>query len=237
MGLLSSTRMTLGESSLQTAAKRSVLTSTSSTLDRRTRFYYNNNISKWVCEVEYSSGGNTFSFVDSVYNGSVTPAGIKCNGGSGTSDAPYTFELAFPPVLISPSTAQTITVGNSVTFTATNTLTDPKVKWSVSGTAVTLYSTAVDAGTVTLLSKECVAASKFNDSSDDGNTYSGSTLETAVNTYYTNNFSTAAQAAVSSSGLFILTKDQANSITVDVRKCSQYSGISENVWRPPRFAA
>jgi hypothetical protein len=91
-------------------------------------------------------------------------------------------------------------------------------------------STADDAGTVTLLSKECVDASMF-DLNAGSNTYSGSLVEKAVNTYYTNSISDDAKTAVFSNGLFLLTSSQARAITnTKVRKCSQYSGTSFNAW-------
>lgn len=89
-------------------------------------------------------------------------------------------------------------------------------------------STSETEGTVTLLAKECVGASAFG----DNNTYSGSTLESYVNSYYADNFSAAAQAAVSE-GLFILTTEQAQTIhdtNVDVLKCSQADGAASNKW-------
>ena len=90
-------------------------------------------------------------------------------------------------------------------------------------------STAVDAGTVTLLSKECVAASKY-DSNGQSNTYSGSTVETAVNNYYTNSISSNVKTAIVDNKMFLLTKDQADATSADVRKCSKADGASENCW-------
>ena len=92
------------------------------------------------------------------------------------------------------------------------------------------YLIDYDSNTVTLLSKECVGASKFNENFQDGNTYSGSTVESFVNSWYTDNISTEAQGAVNGSGMFLLTKDQANALTTEVRKCSQASGASDNGW-------
>ena len=88
------------------------------------------------------------------------------------------------------------------------------------------YLIDYDSTTVTLLSKECVAASKFGSK----NTYSGSTVETAVNNYYTNNISADAKAAVNGNGMFLLTTAQANAMTTDQRKCAQASGASANIW-------
>ena len=87
-------------------------------------------------------------------------------------------------------------------------------------------STAVDAGTVTLLSKECVAASTFG----SNNTYSGSTVESTVNNWYTQYITANAQTAVVDNKMFLLTKEQADEMTTDTRKCSQYSGTIGNFW-------
>ena len=90
-------------------------------------------------------------------------------------------------------------------------------------------STAVDAGTVTLLSKECVAVSIFG----SNNTYSGSTVETAVNNYYTNSISDNVKSAIVDSKMFLLTTDQANTIkqgNPEVLKCNEASGAEYNAW-------
>ncbi len=90
-------------------------------------------------------------------------------------------------------------------------------------------STAVDAGTVTLLSKECVASSMYD--SNGSNTYSGSTVESTVNNWYTQNITANAQTAVVDNKMFLLTKDQAYAITNGkVRECSEYSGTDGNIW-------
>jgi len=84
-------------------------------------------------------------------------------------------------------------------------------------------STALNAGTVTLLTKECVAASKFNENGGN-NTYSGSIVETAVNNYYTKSISSNVKSAIVDNKMFLLTKEQANAITnAEVRKCSNAS--------------
>ena len=90
-------------------------------------------------------------------------------------------------------------------------------------------STAANAGTVTLLTKECVGTSAYN-SSDSYVEYSNSTVKTAVDAYYTDNISAAAKEAVSDDGMFILTIDQAYAMNVDARKCSQASGAEYNEW-------
>ncbi len=91
-------------------------------------------------------------------------------------------------------------------------------------------STAVNAGTVTLLAKECVRASNYN-SRGSGANYTGSSVEGIVNTWYAGNISEDAKTAVSDGKMFLLTIAQANAITnVDVRKCSQASGAVDNEW-------
>ena len=87
-------------------------------------------------------------------------------------------------------------------------------------------STAANAGTVTLLAKECVAASSFG----SNNTYSGSTVETAVNTYYNGSISSGVKSAVVDNKMFLLTKNQANAMTEDTRECTRFSGTDGNYW-------
>ena len=82
-------------------------------------------------------------------------------------------------------------------------------------------STAVDAGTVTLLAKECVGASMYNESGSFVEYSNNPTVKTAVDDYYTKSFSADAQKAVSGNAMFLLTMDQANAITnAEVRMCS-----------------
>ena len=91
-------------------------------------------------------------------------------------------------------------------------------------------STAVNAGTVTLLAKECVGASNYNGRGSGAN-YTGSSVESFVNTWYAGNISEDVKTAVSGGKMFLLTIAQANAITnVDVRKCSQASGAVDNEW-------
>lgn len=90
-------------------------------------------------------------------------------------------------------------------------------------------STAVDAGTVTLLSKKCVAASKY-DNNGSSNTYEGSTVETAVNTYYNGSISSGVKSAVVDNKMFLLTINQANAMTEDTRECTRFSGTDANYW-------
>ncbi len=90
------------------------------------------------------------------------------------------------------------------------------------------YLIGFDDSTVTLLSKDCVAASQYN-SSGSYVEYGNSTVKTAVVDYY-NTLSENAKTAVSGE-MFLLTTAQANAITnAEVRKCSQATGASYNWW-------
>ncbi len=92
------------------------------------------------------------------------------------------------------------------------------------------YLIDYDESTVTLLSKECVAASQFRTVANDNN-YSGSAVEEVVNNWYTDNISSASKIAVNGNGMFLLTTQQAQAITnVEVRKCPQYPGTELNIW-------
>ena len=84
-------------------------------------------------------------------------------------------------------------------------------------------STATNAGTVTLLSKDCVGASQYNMFSVSSK-YEGSTVETFVNTYYDNCISSDVKSAVADNKMFLLTKEQAKAMTADTRECFDYSG-------------
>ncbi|MBQ9866079.1 MAG: Ig domain-containing protein, partial [Lachnospiraceae bacterium] len=88
-------------------------------------------------------------------------------------------------------------------------------------------STATNAGTVTLLAKECVAASQYN-SSGSYVEYASSTVKTAVDNWYNNHITSNAKTAVVDNKMFLLTKDQADAMTEDTRKCSKYNG--EDKW-------
>ena len=94
------------------------------------------------------------------------------------------------------------------------------------------YLIDYDSSTVTLLAKECVDASAFN-SNGSSNEYSGSTVESAVNTYYTDSISSDAKTAVNGSGMFLLTTEQAHTIenaNKSVLECSWASGADLNYW-------
>ena len=91
------------------------------------------------------------------------------------------------------------------------------------------YLIDYDDSTVTLLSKECVGASRFGSE----NTYAGSTVESAVNNYYAESISTGAKTAVSDNKMFLLSTDEADTIhnaNPDVLKCSEASDAEENIW-------
>ena len=93
------------------------------------------------------------------------------------------------------------------------------------------YLIDYDSSTVTLLAKECVAASQYNSSGTFVEYSNNPTVKTAVDNYYNNSISAGAKTAVSGGGMFLLTTAQANAITnADVRKCSQYSGTDYNGW-------
>ena len=77
--------------------------------------------------------------------------------------------------------------------------------------------------------KECVAASQYN-SSGSYVEYASSTVKTAVDNWYNNNITSNAKTAVFDNKMFLLTKDQANAMTTDTRKCSQASEANYNYW-------
>ena len=108
-------------------------------------------------------------------------------------------------------------------------------------------STAVDAGTVTLLAKEPICASKFHGSS---NAYSSSTVKTYLDSLTATGgaFADVADAIVSTdledvtvtgAKLWLLSTSEAKELTQDVRKCSQASGAENKNWwlRSPGNAA
>ncbi len=82
-------------------------------------------------------------------------------------------------------------------------------------------STAVDAGTVTLLAEKCVCSSQYNSGGSFVEYSNNPTVKTVVDNWYDNNITADAKTAVSGGGMFLLTKDQAIAITnADVRKCT-----------------
>ena len=89
------------------------------------------------------------------------------------------------------------------------------------------YLIDYDTSSVTLLSKECVCASKFND--NGSNEYSNSDVEEAVNLYYTESISENVKPEVVNR-MFLLTVEQLKELSADVRKCSQAVGANQNLW-------
>ena len=95
-------------------------------------------------------------------------------------------------------------------------------------------STALNAGTVTLLAKDCLGASTFGSNS----TYKGSTVETWLSTYYSNNF-TKVDSAVESvtpsnpegnaAKLYLLSTSEIPR-QAEYLKSSQASGAYYNAW-------
>ncbi|MBQ9279242.1 MAG: InlB B-repeat-containing protein, partial [Lachnospiraceae bacterium] len=87
------------------------------------------------------------------------------------------------------------------------------------------------AETVTLLSKECVGASKFSDT--ESNEYSGSLVETAVKTYYDEKFLPETKTAIINDELFLLTSAQASALetaNINVLKCSKAENALSDLW-------
>ena len=99
-------------------------------------------------------------------------------------------------------------------------------------------STAVDAGTVTLLAKDPIGASKFHDSR---NVYSSSTVKGYLDELITGtgSFAVVADAIASTdlndvnvrgAKLWLISKDEANRIPEAIRKCSQTGGADKSIW-------
>ncbi len=91
------------------------------------------------------------------------------------------------------------------------------------------YLVDYDSSTVTLLKKECITASPY-DLNNSGNAYSGSTVETVVNDYYTDNITESAKKVVNGNGMFLLTIEKARALINDIRKCSKYPSADLNWW-------
>ncbi len=99
-------------------------------------------------------------------------------------------------------------------------------------------STAVNAGTLTLFAKNPIGASKFHDSS---NVYSTSTIKNYLDglTTASGSFAGVADAIVATdlsdvtvtgAKLWLLSKDEADALSENVRKCSKASGAKEDLW-------
>ena len=94
------------------------------------------------------------------------------------------------------------------------------------------HSESETSGTVTLLAKECIGASKF-DAAGASNVYAGSTVATYLDTYYEENFSSFAETIINTTNgrLYLLSADEAEAITNgDIRECSKASGAEANSW-------
>ena len=92
-------------------------------------------------------------------------------------------------------------------------------------------STAANAGTVTLLSKECVEKSAYNSSGSFVTYDNNPTIKGVVDTWYSGNITSNAKTAVNGNGMFLLTYDQANKILegdMGVLKCN--SGEEYEYW-------
>lgn len=89
-------------------------------------------------------------------------------------------------------------------------------------------STDVNAGTVTLLSKDCVDVSCYY-SEDTVGAYSGSAAEATVMDYYHSHFSEV-RSAVRDDKLFLLTYDQASALPADILKCVKNPHAYVNYW-------
>ena len=97
------------------------------------------------------------------------------------------------------------------------------------------YLIDYDAGTVTLLAKECVTSSNYNENGSFVEYSNSPTVKTVVDNWYNdnNNITADAKTAVSGDGMFLLTTTQAQTIynaNPKVLKCSQATGANENAW-------
>ena len=152
-----------------------------------------------------------------------------------------------------PTADTAITVPNAVErayadfVNTTNTVKFNDIDWYI----IADDSTDADTGTITLLAKDPIGASKFNDNTKD-NLYSSSTVKTYLDgmTAEGGAFEGVAHEIVtipslvaqgsSSSGmtdtvenvkLYLLSTEEADAITnADVRKCSTASGSNFNIW-------
>ena len=89
-------------------------------------------------------------------------------------------------------------------------------------------STAANAGTVTLLAKECVEKSAYYNIDLTFVPYDNSTIKGVVDTWYSKHITENAKTAVNGNGMFLLITEQANKINKEVRKCPKYSEEMEN---------
>ena len=87
------------------------------------------------------------------------------------------------------------------------------------------YLIDYDGSSVTLLSKECVGSSAFNENSANAS-YSGSIAEQFVNKWYAEHITQNAKKAVINGEMFLLTYEQANALDVKVLYCSNIGDIA-----------
>ncbi|WP_081667493.1 fibronectin type III domain-containing protein [Butyrivibrio sp. MB2005] len=95
------------------------------------------------------------------------------------------------------------------------------------------YLIDYDAYTVMLLAKECVGASKYNESGSFVEYSNNPTVKTAVDSWYNSKITSDAKTAVSGGGMFLLTTAQARTIynaNRNVLKCEKASGAQDNSW-------
>ncbi len=94
-------------------------------------------------------------------------------------------------------------------------------------------STAVDAGTVTLLAKDPIGVSKFNENQSDGNAYSGSTVEAYLNSLTSAGGSfEAVKDAIIDSKINLLSLEEANTlkdVNIYLLECISPAGTTSNL--------
>ena len=129
-------------------------------------------------------------------------------------------------------------------YVNTTTVTFNNIDWYI----IADDSTAVDAGTVTLLAKDPISASKFHDSS---NAYSSSTVKTYLDsltatggsfeavadaitpvtlTIYKYGSTTEVAETIQNAKLWLLSTSEAQNLPENIRKCSKASGADNNHW-------
>ena len=89
-------------------------------------------------------------------------------------------------------------------------------------------STAANAGTVTLLSQECVGKSVYNSSGSFVTYDNNPTVKEVVDTWYSSNITENSKTAVADNKAFIL--ESINGINADVLKCNPVGGTYSNLW-------
>ena len=159
-----------------------------------------------------SSGQQGYSFYLRNYEPETDQSDLnafKVVGGTGTSDNPFTLQaiVIVASVTLNPSTAQTIDVGNSVSFTASvapDGVTDKTVKWSVTGSSVTLYSdedctTAVGTDateTLTVYAKGISAGTATVTCTSNANSSKKASCNVTVNAAHTHSFTYSTSGAI-----------------------------------------